>query len=289
MKISLIAATFLLGSCSMARIVSAPSAAVEIPYGDNAAAARYLNVNGIKLYVETYGQGRPLLLLHGNDQSISAMERQIAYFSERFMVVAVDSRGHGNSELGQAPLTYEKIADDLVQLMAELKLAPAYVLGWSDGGIVGLLLAMQHPELVEKLAIMGAALNPAGAHSWALDAVIKQREFVDERVKSGDKSADWHRQLQLLDLLQFQPDIAAASLQTITAPTLVMAGDMDVIRNAHTLEIFDNIPNAHLAIFPGSTHYIPVQQPELFNTTVDGFFSEPFTRPTTREIFESSP
>lgn len=257
-------------------------------YGDNAQAATTYKVNGISLYVESYGQGSPLLLIHGNDQSISYLTNQITYFSDRYQVFVVDSRGHGNSEVGDAPLTYKKMAADYSQLLEILDLGPVDILGWSDGGNIGLLLAIEHPEQVNKLAITGANLNPRGAHDWVWPLLGSMRKKVESMIESGDRTQDWARELQLLNLLETQPDIAIESLRKITAPTLVMAGDKDVIRNSHTLEIFENISNTHLCIFPGSTHWVPEVQPDLFNTTVGDFLAAPFSRPTTREIFEQA-
>ena len=106
------------------------------------------------------------------------------------------------------------------------------------------------------------------------------------RASRRHHSSNWAAQKQYLDLLGKQPHIALKELRRIAAPTLVMAGDKDVIRAEHTLEIFENIPHAHLAIFPGATHMIPWQDPELFNRTVEKFFTRPFTRPDTKEIFQ---
>jgi pimeloyl-ACP methyl ester carboxylesterase len=254
-------------------------------YGSNPEVGKTAEINGIELYYETYGDGKPLLLIHPNSGNISAMAPQIGSYAEHFKVIAPDSRGHGRSGLGEERLTYTRMADDLNQLLEQLDVKSAHVVGWSDGGIIGLLLAIHHPDKVDKLAIMGANLNPAGAHDWALEWVARQVTAVEARIAAGDPSPQLLAVQQHMDLLGKQPDIKEAELKKIKAPVLVMAGDRDVIRNEHTLVIFDNIPKAQLEIFPGATHMIPAQEPDRFNRSVLDFLLKPFQRPDTKDMF----
>ena len=258
----------------------------QIRYGQNAAAASYARVNRIKLYYETYGDGPVMLQIHGNGQSIAAMRNQISFFSTHYKVIAADSRGHGKSEMGEGRLTYEIMAEDLNALLESLGQKRIHVLGWSDGGIIGLLLAIHHPDKVGKLAIMGANLEPSGAYEWAVQWAEKQSQQANQMLAKGDASQPWKTYQQHLDLLLKQPHISLGDLRKILAPTLVMAGDKDVIQTAHTVSIFENLPNAHLCIFPGATHMIPVQDPQLFNQTVERFFAKPYARPDTKDIFK---
>jgi pimeloyl-ACP methyl ester carboxylesterase len=259
---------------------------LAVPYGANAAVGKVAVANEIKLYYESYGSGPVMLQIHGNGQSIAAMGNQIEFFARHYQVLAADSRGHGKSEAGGGTLTYEIMGEDLNALLDQLKLKSVYVLGWSDGGIIGLLLAIHHPDKVAKLAIMGANLEPAGAQDWAANWVARQSQLADKMIASGDRSQAWRGQKKYLDLLGKQPHITLSELHKIAAPTLVMASDKDVIRNEHTLQIFEGIPQAHLCIFPGSTHMIPWQNPALFNKTIETFFARPYTRPDTKEIFK---
>lgn len=278
---------FVLSAACLARAHLSPPTppALAVPYGHNDAAGAYAEVNGIKLHYEVYGQGAPLLLIHGNGGDIGAMGYQIEYFSGHYRVIAADSRGHGLSEDGPVHVTYEQQADDLNALLDQLQLKSVQVLGWSDGGIIGLLLAIHHPDKVAKLAIMGANLEPAGAYPWALEAVGKGIQEVDAMIAKNDTSQPWRRQRLQLELLANQPHIPVADLAKIAAPVLVMAGDRDVIRLEHTQAIFDHLPQAQLAIFPGATHMIVWQDHERFDQTVARFFAEPFSRPDTRTLF----
>ena len=131
-----------------------------IPYGNNPAAGKYYNVRGIKLYCEEYGKGSPLLLIHGNGGSMSSFSKNIPYFATHYRVIAVDSRAHGKSvDLGDS-LSFEMMADDFAALLTTLRIDSAYVVGWSDGGINALELAMRHPKKVRKLVATGANLWP---------------------------------------------------------------------------------------------------------------------------------
>src|SRR5882724_9053121 len=132
----------------------------QVEYGNNKAAGHYLSTRGIKLYYEMYGQGEPLLMLHINGGSINIFSNQIPYFSKNYKVIAVDSRAQGKSTDGKDSLTFEMMADDFNALLDSLHLDSCYVLGWSDGGISGLLLALRHPEKVKKLVVSGPNLWP---------------------------------------------------------------------------------------------------------------------------------
>jgi pimeloyl-ACP methyl ester carboxylesterase len=257
-----------------------------IPYGNNPQAGRSVDVNGIAMYFETYGSGKPLLLIHGNGQSISAMHFQIAHFAQNYQVIVADSRGHGKSGLGTDHLVYMQMMEDYNALLAQLDVSKADIIGWSDGGILSLLLAIHHPDKVNKMAIMGANLRPdeTAINSWTGELLEPLSQTIDEMIRTGDTTANWPLNRQLLDLLLTQPDIPVESLRQIAAPVLVMAGDKDIIRTAHTVEIFDNLPQAHLAILPGQTHWAPQTDPVAFNSLVEKFFDDPYTRPESREI-----
>jgi len=259
-----------------------------IAYGSNAEAGQYAGLNGIKMYYETYGSGDPVLVIHGSGQSIADMNFQIAHFAKSNRVIVVDSRGHGKTNLGTDHLTYIQMMEDYNALLDQLGVNGTNVIGWSDGGILSLLLAIHHPDKVNKLAIMGANLRPDDS---AVDPEVGKllqpvSDMFDEMIASQDTSADWQLQRQLFDLLMTQPNIPIESVQKIEAPVLVIAGDKDIIRTQHSFEIFENLPRAHLAILPGQTHWAPVTDPEGFNALVEKFFDTPYSRPTSLEILK---
>ena len=259
----------------------------DIPYGTNPAVGKYAEVNGIKMYYEEYGQGMPLVIIHGNGGNINIMGHQIQYFSKYYRCIIADSRAHGKSGIGTGRLTYEVMANDWAALLDQLKIDSAYVLGWSDGGILGLLLAIHHPKKVSKLAAMGANLRPdtSAVYSWTVPMLADMTRLTDSMIRIKNTSQNWEVMKKHLDLMINQPHISLSELRTITCPVLVMAGDKDVIREENTVEIYQNIPKSHLCIFPGETHLIPISDPDLFNATVYKFLKNPFKRPDTKDFF----
>ncbi len=258
----------------------------ETHYGENPGAGGFFETGGIKMYYEVYGEGKPMVLIHGSGQSIADMKAQIDYFSGDYKVLIADSRAHGKSGLGEGDLTYVQMSKDWSALIEHLDMAPANIVGWSDGGNIGLRMAVDHPQVVAKLATMGSNLQPdeSAVQSWAVQWVLDTTEEVNKMLASGDTSQDWKVQAEHLRLLREQPNMSLKELSTIKAPVLVMAGDRDVIRDEHTVLMYQNIPKAHLAIFPGETHFTPELSPELFNSTVGKFIGEAWSRPTTRDI-----
>ena len=248
-------------------------------YGNNSKAGKYYDVNGIKMYCETYGEGQPLLLIHGNGGSIVDFAKQIAYFSRHYKVVVADSRAQGKSIDKGESLTYEMMADDYADLLQKMKIDSAFVIGWSDGGINGLLLSVRHPEKVKKLIVTGATLRP---DSTAVQTDIFKRvsnnyaKFKEIFAAKKDKTDLDYTVLKLKRLLSEQPNIAPKALQNIKVPVLVVGGDYDVIKPEHTLEIFRNIPKANLWILPDSGHGTLVVYSDEFNAKANTFFKTKF-------------
>ncbi len=246
-----------------------------IQYGNNKATGKYYAIRGFKMYCEVYGTGKPLLIIHGNSGSINNFIYQIPYFSKKYKVIIADSRAQGKSIDTGDSLSYEMMADDYAALLDAMKIDSAYVIGWSDGGINGLLLAMRHPEKVKKLASTGANLVP--------DTTAVPQEIWDmvmpaltELKNKPDKTPLEKNSLKLFRLLSEQPHISLESLHTISCPTLVIGGDHDVIKEEHTMLIYKNIPKAYLWILPGSGHSTPVVFKDEFNRNVDRFFSNAY-------------
>ena len=248
-----------------------------IPYGNNPAAGKYYNIRGFRMYVEQYGTGKPLLMIHGNNGSIRSFENNIPFFSRKYRVIVADSRSQGKSLDPKDSLSFEMMADDEAALLNRLHIDSAYVLGWSDGGIVALLMAIRHPGKVIKLAETGANLWPdstAIAPSVWLD---DQRTFESLRkgkIPAGMTPND--RKLFLLDW--YQPNVPLSALSAIRCPALIIAGDHDLIRLVHTVAIYRHIRKAYLWIVPHSGHGTLIEHRDEFNRKVDQFFSTPFQR-----------
>lgn len=239
----------------------------NIVYGSNPQAGHYAMINGINLYYETYGSGEPLILLHGNGGSIQSFDQQIPFFEKYYQVIAIDSRLQGKSGGSPDSISYELMASDFCALLDYLHIGSANVLGWSDGGIDGIIMAMNCPEKVKRLAISGANIVPdSTALSYA--DIVSMKNFVAHN-KTAPK-----KQITLTKMIICQPNIPFASLKQIHCPVLVMAGDRDMIKPEHTLKIFQSIPSALLCIFPDSNHGVCSQRPKLFNETVLTFLTK---------------
>jgi pimeloyl-ACP methyl ester carboxylesterase len=253
-------------------------------YGSNAAAGGFVEVNDIAMYYEVYGEGPPLVLIHGSGQSIADMAAQIDGFRDQYQVIVGDSRAHGKSGMSEQQMTYRQMASDWAGLISELAGEPVRVIGWSDGGNIALELARAYPNLIERVAVMGANLAPneSAVYPWAVNWVQEESANIDRQLEAGDTSQNWAALKQQFYLLRELPDMTLEELASIEAPVLVMAGDRDIIREEHTLLIYQTLPNAHLAIFPGETHFTPSTDPELFNRTVDRFMGQPFSRPDSK-------
>jgi pimeloyl-ACP methyl ester carboxylesterase len=252
----------------------------ETPYGNNEQLGKYAEVNGAQIYYEEYGEGEALLLIHGNGADIKSMGNQIDYFKTHYRVIVADSRGHGKSELNTDSLTYVQIAEDWLALVGHMELDSFYIIGWSDGGNVGLLMGIDQDSRIKKLVSMGANLRPdsTAIYAWKYDAWEKKQKNAKIMIEKGDTSENWDFMLQRLNMMLYQPQISHSDLRKIRCPVLIMAGDKDLIRLEHSVEIFQNIPKAHLCIMPGETHYTPASNPDYFNQIAEKFITDPYIR-----------
>jgi pimeloyl-ACP methyl ester carboxylesterase len=281
-RLLLITALVALPSSGLAQAPAAPAptarpAPAPVKYGSNKAVGRTFVHDGVTLYYEVYGTGEPLLVVHGNGGSIADVRPQIAHFRQRYRVIAMDSRDHGRSSDSPDRLTYEKMTDDLAALIDHLKVGPVNVLGWSDGGIEALLLGIRHPTKVKKLVAMAANLNPSDT-ALHPDVLPLIKSMVNDMPAARKATPEGRRELKVTAMMLEEPNIPLSALEKIAAPTLVLAGDHDVIADTHTVDIFHRIPNSQLAIFPNATHAIPFDDPALFNATVERFLRTPFVK-----------
>jgi len=245
-------------------------------YGRNKDVGKYIQIRGFNMYYEIYGKGDPLLIIHGNGGSINNFLYQIPYFEKYYKVILADSRSQGKSIDDGDSLSYEMMTDDLNALLDSLHLDSCYVIGWSDGGINGLLLAIRHPDKVKKLAVTGANLTPdtTAVDPWVYNWAHK----LTDSVAKMKQSREVKHQLKLLHLLSFEPNISLAQLATIKCPSLIIGGDHDILLPKHTMLIADNIPQSYLWILPNSGHSTPIFYKDQFNETVHNFFMQPYRK-----------
>jgi pimeloyl-ACP methyl ester carboxylesterase len=273
LKKCLLSPSILLLSQFLVSILFAQEPAIH--YGANATAGKFYSIRGFNMYCETYGEGQPLLIIHGNGGSIADFVNNIPYFSKKYKVIIADSRAQGKSADLKDSLSYEMMADDYAALLDTMKVDSAFVIGWSDGGINGLLLAIRHPEKVRKLAVTGANCWP-DTSAVASDVIDLLMPFYNNIKAKTEKNPIEKAQWKLLRLLVEEPHISVAELHRIGCPTLVIGGDHDVIRPEHTMLISHSIPKSYLWILPNSGHSTPIFYKDAFNAIVDDFFAKPY-------------
>jgi pimeloyl-ACP methyl ester carboxylesterase len=231
-------------------------------------AGRYADINGVRIYYKTYSSGRPVLVLHGGLGFIEIMHYQIRALAANRFVIAPDSRGHGRSTDSDAPLSYALMADDMLKLLDSLSIDKADIVGWSDGGIIGLDLAMHHPDRVGRLVTIGANYDVDGLlHKPVFDGKIPPAPGFYRRNAPGP--AHWPvLYTKIITMQQTQPHYSLDDLGKIKAPTLVMAGEFDVVRREHTNQLAKAIPNGREDIIKAATHNMPLDEPEVVNAHI---------------------
>ena len=221
----------------------------------------------IQLHYIEQGQGQPLILLHGNGESCDYFEHQIAYFSNNYRVIALDTRGHGKSPRGEKPFTIAQFAEDLHGFMNEKGIEKAILLGFSDGGNIALSFVLKYPERVEKLIVNGANLFPGGVkplYQWPIEIGYRIAKSFSKKSEKAKQNAE------LLGLMVNEPHIDPKELARLTMPVLVIAGTKDMIKESHTRLIYKSLPNAQLNIIEGD-HFVANKNAEAFNKVVDAF------------------
>jgi len=197
-----------------------------------------IDVNNVNLYYEVVGSGAPLIMIHGNSETHEIFDKAAEVLSKHFTCYLLDSRGHGKSQR-VTEFHYEDMAEDVYQFIQALHLENVTYYGFSDGGIIGILLASKYPKLFKQMIISGANTRP--------DA-LKKRMYV------MFKAIYWFKKSPLFKLMLTEPHITKEQLQAIETPTLVLAGSKDLILEEDTRYIAETIPNATLKILDGEDH-----------------------------------
>lgn len=221
----------------------------------------------ISLYYQEQGNKEPLILLHGNGEDGSYFKNQINYFSDRYRVIALDTRGHGKSPRSTKPFTIEQFSCDLYDFMTSLEIPNAVILGFSDGANIAMKFAMKYPSKVKALILNGGNLNPKGVKR-TIQIPIEIGYKIARQFAS--KSLNAKQNAEMLGLMVNEPNIGLDELSKITVPTLVICGSRDMIKESHTKKIAENIPNAKLSIIKGN-HFIANKRYIAFNKEVEDF------------------
>jgi pimeloyl-ACP methyl ester carboxylesterase len=249
----------LMGACLLAEVC----AAVTQPAGWHYAAIR-----GHKMYYAERGYGPPLLLLHGGgDSGEHSFARQLGVFSAHHHIVAPDQVGQGRSADVPGPLSYTAMMQDTTALLQRLKLNHVDVVGFSDGGILALMLALRHPELVRRLVISGVNIAPEGLNPEDLQDLRASQSATPKTI--DEKLA------RLWFTSPTQTELSPALLGKITQPVLLISGDRDAITLEHTLQIFHSLHKAELCVLPGTDHATFAGRPDWLNPIIGAFLDRP--------------
>lgn len=275
-------------SAPAARPRKAPSAGAQ-EAAAGAGAGNYFAVNGLRLYYEVHGAGPPLVLLHGGWTTIGITFGAILpalAISRR--VIAVEQQGHGHTADLNRPLSFPQMADDTAALLRHLDVAQADFFGHSDGGNVGLGIALRHPELVRKLVVAGTNYNNDGLVPGLLESFksvgpddADMKRLKDAYLQVAPKPEDWPTLVSKVtqQALAF-PGWPLDELAAIKAPVLTMIGDADVVCLEHAVALFHLIPHSQLAVLPGTDHRLPKQRAEWLLLMLTDFLDAPTTPAT---------
>jgi len=256
----------------------------------------YAAVNGLTMYYEIHGSGgQPLVLLHGAYMTIdSAFGKLLPILAKTRQVIAVELQGHGRTADIDRPIRYEQMADDTAALMQEIGVANADVFGFSMGGGVALQLAIRHPDRVRKLVAASATYKSEGMYPDVLAMIetitpeaFTGSPFEADYLRLAPNPQDFPTLVAKLTALDTEvQDWPAEKIRAITVPTMVIIGDSDVVRPEHAVELFRllgggvagdlvGVPNARLAVLPGTTHLTVMEQTDLLLAIVPPFLDAP--------------
>jgi len=240
----------------------------------------YVDIDGLNTWYDEDGGGEPLVLLHGGLCTNETWSAQTPMFAERFRVLAPERRGHGHTADTQGPLTYADMATDTAGFLDRVVGGPAHLVGWSDGGIVGLMVAIARPDLVRKLVVIGTNYDTRGVApeveemfaNMAPDSADMAMFRGLYETHSPDGPEHWPVVFgKFVEMTQREPHIQVDELALISSPTLVIVGDDDMISIEHSVELFRAIPNSQLAVVPGASHAVLMEKPDLLNGIVLDF------------------
>ncbi|MGB3076737.1 MAG: alpha/beta hydrolase [Chitinophagales bacterium] len=263
-------------------LVFSSGAYSQINYGSNN--GKYLTIRGTKIYYEEYGEGTPLLLFHGGFGNIADFQKCIPELSKKFRVIIPDSPGLGRSEFPDQALSYQLMSDYYSILIDQLKLDSAYIIGWSDGGITGLILAHDRPDKIKRLLASGANYKSSGINQEVWDGAL-QTVFNPDWIQANWKDwignykrlsphGDWKRYVSEAPKMWLAKEYFPISeLQSISIPVLVVMGDNDMVTFDHTIEIKSAIKNSQLCILPNTSHEVFNEKPELIDKIATDFFA----------------
>jgi pimeloyl-ACP methyl ester carboxylesterase len=265
----------------------------------NPADSGYVPVNGLQMYYEVHGTGRPLVLLHGNLSTIEVdFGRVIPSFAKTRQVIAVEQQAHGHTADIDRPLTIQNWADDTAALLDHLGIESADFFGYSSGSAVAVELALKRPQLVRKLVVASFSYRLDGVHPGLLEGIqgitpeaLAGTPFEESYAKTAPNPGDWPTLIEKIKQMDADlPEWPAEAIQSLAAPVLLIIGDSDIVRPEHAVEIFRllgggvvgdlvGLPRSWLAVLPGTTHVTLVQRADWLASMATEFLDAPEPAP----------
>ncbi|MDQ8707191.1 alpha/beta hydrolase [Streptomyces sp. LHD-70] len=239
--------------------------------------AAYAQLGDVNTWYDEHGAGTPLVLLHGGLVDARFFAPNLDALAEKFHVYTPERRGHGHTPDVPGPITYQLMADDTIAFLEQVVAEPADLVGHSDGAFVAMLVAMQRPELVQRLVLISGGFNKSGEAApdteWDVDAIF---DFLGPTY--GEVSPDGIDHFRVVatkigEMAAKEPDLKASDLAAVSARTLVMFSDDDLVTMRHVVEMYDAIPGAELAVVPGTSHFLTQEKPHLVNALVLDFLT----------------
>jgi pimeloyl-ACP methyl ester carboxylesterase len=253
----------------------------QINYGSNNGS--YLTIRGSKIYFETSGEGPPLILLHGGIGNITNFKKSIPELSKKYKTIIPDAPGHGRSELADSALSYQLLADYCSKMIDLLKLDSAYIMGWSDGGNVALILAKNRPDKIKKIIAVGPnyradGLKPEEVGDWGDKFTLElfEKSFAPwiQNYNLISPQKNWKRLVTESQKMWFKEEYFPLSdLTLIHIPVLIVYGDRDQYKLEHGTEMRRAIKNSQFCIIPNCSHSVFMEKPDLMNRLAIDFFN----------------
>jgi pimeloyl-ACP methyl ester carboxylesterase len=241
----------------------------------------YVDAGGVRTYYEVSGEGETLILLHGGLCTVEMFDAQTAGLVATYRVFNPERRGHGRTPDVEGPITYENMAQDTIAFVEALGLGPSHLVGWSDGALVALLVALRRSDLVQKLVLIGQNVNAEGARPefLALAEMMTRETFppiFEQTYAAVSPDGPEHFPIvfeKMVRLWRADPGIALRELEAVTAPTLVLVGDDDAVTIEHAAAMQRALPDSQLAVVPGTSHALPLEKPDLVNRLIADFLA----------------
>ena len=240
--------------------------------------AEYVQLGAVKTWYDEHGSGDPLVLMHGGLVDARFFEPNLGALAEHFHVYTPERRGHGHTPDVPGPITYQLMADDTIAFLEKLVGEPADLVGHSDGAFTAILVAMQRPELVKRLVLISGGFNKSGEAAPDMEWNVEElARFLGPAY--GEVSPDGEDHFTVVatkigEMAAVEPNLQASDLATVTMRTLVMFSDDDLMTLTHAVDMYEALPNAELAVVPGTSHFLIQEKQQLVNQLLLDFLTK---------------